>query len=198
MIIVVINPSINLLMNFLKLNSRPPCTYQSINQSMPLDNLLGKHTLTEAFKWVLALQFLELSRRKLVQKLVDREVAAAHTNLDLTALFYAHVDSLGAELVDALRLSHEHDLELVPIGVAVDVLGHFLIDRIVLHGHVHGDAGLEIDDVVFERDVFEFEISDPTEQVERLLVGLEDPVFQLVHVPGAVLEGLVDLRTVLM
>ena len=61
---------------------------------------------------------------------------------------------------------HEHDLELVAIGVAVDVLGHFLVDRIVFHWHVHGDTRFQIDDVVLERHVFEFEVSDLAEKVE--------------------------------
>jgi hypothetical protein len=46
------------------------------------------------------------------------------------------VDAFAAELVDALRLTHEHDLEFLTIRVIVDVVSDASVDHIVLNGDI--------------------------------------------------------------
>ena len=72
----------------------------------------------------------------------DTDVNAVHVNTD--------DDTLGSELVNTLGLTHEHDLELLAVGVVVDVLSKTLVYRIVLHRDVDSDARLEINDVLLE------------------------------------------------
>jgi len=68
---------------------------------MPRNSLLHRHFLTEAFEGILPLQFLQLDRRVLIQELVNRQEAAANTNI-YPVVVNSDVDLLGAELVDAL------------------------------------------------------------------------------------------------
>jgi len=75
----------------------------------------------------------------LVQELVDREVAAANSDVNLV-LVHSDGHALCTELVNTFRLTHEHDLELVTLGVVVDELGKALVDGVILAGNVDGDA----------------------------------------------------------
>ena len=95
----------------------------------------------------------------LVQELVNAHVASAHSDLNLVFLD-AHVDLLGAELVDALCLAHEHQLQLVAIWVVVDELCHLLVDLITLDWHVDGNSCFQVDDVVFESLSLNFKVAD--------------------------------------
>jgi len=110
---------------------------------------LNCHFLREALERVLALQFLELLRGVLVEELVNGEVATAHPDLDVV-LLDLNGYSLGAELVDPLRLPHEHDLELGSFGEVVEVLGKLFVDQVILVGDVDGNARLEIDNVFLQ------------------------------------------------
>ena len=92
----------------------------------------------ESLKGVLSLQLLKLDWGVLVEELVKREVATSDTDVDFI-LVDLHVDSLGSELVDALGLSHEHNLELLAVGIVVDILSQLLVDSIVLNGNVDSD-----------------------------------------------------------
>lgn len=93
-----------------------------------------------------SLKLLQLSGCVLVQELIDAQEATTDTNVDLV-LVDAHVDLLGAELVNALGLTHEHDLEFGALWVVIYVLSKLLVDRVVLDGNVDCYAGLEVDDV---------------------------------------------------
>ena len=53
-------------------------------------------------------------------------------------------------MVNALGLTHEHDLQFLTGWIVVDVLGQLLVDIIVLIRNVHSDASLEVDDVLAE------------------------------------------------
>lgn len=58
------------------------------------------------------------------------------------------MNALAAELVDAFRLAHEHDLELLAVRVVVDVLGDAFVNQVVLYGDVDCYARFQVDDVV--------------------------------------------------
>ena len=88
----------------------------------------------------------------LVQELIDAHVASADPDLDLV-LFDSHSDFLGAELVGALTLPHEHQLKLITIWVVVDKLCNAAIDCIIFDWHVDGYTGFQVDNVVFEVNV---------------------------------------------
>ena len=89
----------------------------------------------------------------LVQELIDTHVASADPNLDLV-LFDSHSDFLGAELVGALALAHEHQLQFIAIRIVVDELRNATIDSIFFDWDIDGYTGFQIDDVVFEVNVF--------------------------------------------
>jgi len=103
--------------------------------------------LGETLHGVLSLQLLQLARGVLVQEFVDREVATADADVDLV-LFDLDGDALAAELVDTLALTHEHNFQVLAIGVVVDVLSDALVDHVVLDGNVDGDSSLQVDNVV--------------------------------------------------
>ena len=50
------------------------------------------------------------------------------------------MDTLAAELVDALRLAHEHDFEFLAIRVIVYVVSDASVDHIVLDRDVDCDS----------------------------------------------------------
>jgi len=106
-------------------------------------------TVGHAAERVLTLENLKLSGGVLVKELIDREETTTDTNLDLVFDTFDH-DTLGAELVDALALAHEHDLELLSVRVVIDVLGKLLVNAIVLDRDVDRDARLQVDDVLTE------------------------------------------------
>ena len=94
----------------------------------------------------------------LVQELVNAHVATTHTDLNLV-LFNTDVDLLGAKLVDALCLTHEHQLKFVAIWVVVDKLCHLLVDLITLDWHIDGNSCLQVNDVVLESLSFNLKVT---------------------------------------
>jgi hypothetical protein len=114
------------------------------------DGLLDRDLLVEALQGILALELLQLDRCVLIEELVNREVATAHADVDLVLLNFDR-DSLGTELVDAVRLAHEHDLQLLTVGEVVDVLSEALVNGVAPDRDVHSDARLQVDDVLLNR-----------------------------------------------
>jgi len=117
--------------------------------SVRCDDLLDGHSLSEAFQRVSSFQLLELNGRVLIQELIDGEVASTDLDLDLVSLHLDH-DASRSEFVDTFRLSEEHDLQLLAVGVVIDVLRQFLVGLVALLWDVDGNSGLEIDDVALE------------------------------------------------
>ena len=94
---------------------------------------------------------------------MDRYPPPTRTNKDKPTLLTVDLvlvnpdrHSLGAELIDALALPEEHDLELLPVGVVVDELSQALVNGVVLHGDVHRDPLLQLDYVVLQSFNFDF------------------------------------------
>ena len=128
------------------------------------DSLLDGNLLSESLEWVVTLKDLELTWSVLVQELVNGEESTANLDEDLASLDLDH-HATGAELVDALRLAHEHDLQLLAVGVVVDVLGKLQVDRVGLDRDVDGDALLKVNDVGLKRLALSLEITDSLEQL---------------------------------
>ena len=99
------------------------------------------HTVGHPTHWVLAFEDLKLRGSVLIKELVDGEEATTNLDLDLVPGALDE-DTLGAELVDALGLAHEHDFQLLAVGVVIDVLCQLLVDLVVLDRDVDGDARL--------------------------------------------------------
>ena len=66
--------------------------------------------------------------------------------------------SLGSELVDSLRLTHEHDLEFRSLWVVVDELGQLLVSKVFLHWNVNSDSLLQVNDVLLESLNLDFSV----------------------------------------
>ena len=128
------------------------------------DSLLDGNLLSESLEWVVTLKDLELTWSVLVQELVNGEESTANLDEDLASLDLDH-HATGAELVDALRLAHEHDLQLLAVGVVVDVLGKLQVDRVGLDRDVDGDALLKVNDVGLKRLALRLKITDSLEQL---------------------------------
>ena len=58
----------------------------------------------------------------MIQELVKGEESTADTDLDLVFDAFDR-DAFCTELIDTFRLPHEHDLQLLAVGVVVDVVG---------------------------------------------------------------------------
>jgi len=110
----------------------------------------------ESLHGVLAFKLLELWGSVLVKELVNGQVATTDTDINLF-LVDTNVHSLGSELVDTLGFSNEEDLQLLSVGVVVNVLGNTLVNHIILGRDVHGDSRLKINDVVLEALDLSFE-----------------------------------------
>ena len=103
--------------------------------------------LGEAFQRILPLHVLQFCRRVLVNKLVNRKVAAADTHINLV-LIDSDIDLACAEFVGALGLAHEHDFKFLTIWVVVNVLGQSLVDGIAFDWDVDCDSRLQINNVL--------------------------------------------------
>lgn len=129
----------------------------------------------------------------MVQELVDREEASANSDVD-PIVVDSHVDSFCTELVNALAFSHEHYLQLLALGVVVDVLCEFLVDLIVLDGDVDCDTRLQVDNVGFECINFTFTVLQLLEQFVGCLVLLVNTRFLLYYVVACSIKICHDLR----
>ena len=96
-------------------------------------------------------------------------------------------------MIDALRLTHEHDLQLLLVRVVVNVLSKFCVDRISLYRDIHGNSLLDIDELLlvlclqlfnirFKSTYVLFQSAHLLEQLETQLVGLEAPLLELQYV----------------
>ena len=169
---------------------------RSLDTSPLADDLLHGDALSHALERVLTLEHLELGGRVLIQELDNGQVATAHLDQDLAALDL-DTDALGAKLIDTIGLTHEHDLELVAIGIVVDVLSKLGVDGVRLDGDVDGDASLEVDDVGLESLNLDFQDLHLFEQLQAGLVGLEALVLDALDVGGGGLELALQLVLVL-
>ena len=125
------------------------CDRAAFTKLFAKNSLLDGHFLRELLHRVVSLEFFHFWWSVLVEELVDRKVAATNTDVDLVFV-HTHCHALGSELVDTLRLSHEHDLQLLSVWVVVDVFGQSLVNLVVLHRDVHCNAALEINDVLLK------------------------------------------------
>ena len=134
--------------------------------------------LRKPLERVSPLKLLQLQRRVILQELVDAHVAASHSNKKL-AFRLAYLDPFRAEFVDAGALAQEHDLQLLPVRVVIHKIRQFHIDRVILDGHIDGHFGLEIDGVDAQRLNLRLLVPDLLKQLQALLVGLVDAIFEL-------------------
>ena len=113
------------------------------------NGLLDSNLLTKSLEWILSLKLLQLNRGILIQELINRKVSSSNSNFDAMVL---DLDcySLGSELVDSLRLTHEHDLEFRSLWVVVDELGQLLVSKVLLHWNVNSDSLLQVNDVLLK------------------------------------------------
>ena len=139
------------------------------------------HFLTESLQWILTLDFLELTRGELVQEFVDREISSTNAYLNATFLD-GDKDSLGAKSVNALRITHKHNLQFISVGVVVNKLSNFHIDWIIFNWNINGNFCLEINDVAFQSRIFSFQIPNLLEHIQASLVGLKYSFLQLCHI----------------
>jgi len=120
--------------------------WRHVAHFVSLHGLLHSQLLVEASHWVLALKLLQFDGRVLVQELVNREETTTDTDVNLVVVD-TNIHLLGTELVDALLLTEEHDLQLGTLWVIVDVLCKLLVNRVSLHWNVDGNPRLKIDNV---------------------------------------------------
>lgn len=117
---------------------------------MVLRGLADNHLLTKSLKRVSALQLLQLLGRVLIKELVNRHEASTNSNCKVNnsaltlnlVLLDLDEDFFAPKLIHAFALSHEHDLEPLPVRVVVDEVRQFLINRVVFDRNVHRDLAL--------------------------------------------------------
>ena len=148
--------------------------------------------LAEPFERVLSLQLLQLDWSVLIQELVQRQVSAAHTNLDIV-LLYLDSDPLGTELVDAFGLAHKHDFKLGSLGIVVDELCELAVDHVVFHGDVDGYSLLQINDVLLQRLDFNLGVLQLLQQFQTDLVTLVHFLLHLDDVVRCILKFVLQL-----
>lgn len=111
--------------------------------------LLHSDGLGQALQGVFSVVNGHLSGRVLVNELVDRKVASSDSNLDPSELNADH-DSLRTEGVDSLRFSHEHNLELGPVGVVVDPFSQSHVHVRSSYGDVDRNLRSDMDHLEFQ------------------------------------------------
>ena len=104
------------------------------------------------------------------------------------ASLYLHADTLGAELVNSVRLAHEHDLELVTVGVVVDVLCEFSVNRVGLDRNVDSNTSFKVDDVGLKSFDFSLKVFHLLQQLKTSAVGFEALCLDTLNVSGCSLQ----------
>ena len=165
---------------------------RSLNSTLSANDLLHGDTLVETLEWILALETLKLARRVLVQELVDGQVSAAHLDDDFSTLDLDE-HALGSELVDTFGLTHEHDLELLTVGIIVNVLRQLRVDRVRLDWDVNSDSGLQVNDVSLKGGNLILEVLDLLEELQTGFVSGKTLKFDALDVLGGLLELNVEL-----
>ena len=73
------------------------------------------------------------------------------TNLDLDAASHNFErQAARTEIVHSLRLSDEHELELLFVRVVIDILGKNLVNLVFAHGDVVRETAFNVHDVALE------------------------------------------------
>ena len=112
---------------------------------LSLRNPLHRLLIVEACDRVRSLKDAgHLHRCELADEVTHVHEATANTDKNLVAFLNLDVHSLGPKLVNALRLSQEHDLHLFLLWVRVDESGERLINLVALFGHVSGHQVVEL------------------------------------------------------
>ena len=92
-----------------------------------MDGLLDGNPVSHPAEWILSLKLLKLSWSILIQELIKREEATTHADLDIV-LFDFDRNSFGSELVHTFGFAHEHNFQLLPIRVVVNIFSQLLVD----------------------------------------------------------------------
>ena len=111
-----------------------------------LNGLLYGDAISHPAERIFSLKLLELSWSILIQELVEWEEATTHADLDIV-LFDFDGNSLGSELVHTFSFAHEHNLQLLPIRVVVNIFGQLLVNGVSFDWDVDSDTGLKVDNV---------------------------------------------------
>ena len=94
----------------------------------------------------MSVESCKLSRRVLIDEFVDGKVTSANLDRDFSTV-NLDTDTTGSKLIDALRLSHEHDLELLLVRIVVDVFSQLRVNRVSLHWYVDRNSLLDVDEL---------------------------------------------------
>lgn len=116
---------------------------------MSHESLLHSNLLIEALKRIASFELFKLCRSILVKEFIYRKVASANTD-PYFAPFNFDSHSSRAELINTLRLSHKHYLELGSIWEVVNVLSQLLVSGVALDRDVDCNTSFEIDNVLFK------------------------------------------------
>ena len=88
-------------------------------------------------------EYIDQGIHQLISNHHQHELYKDYMNMKVTVNFIlvnSNIDSLSAELIDAFRLAHEHNLELCPLRVVVNILGKFAVNSIFLNRDVDCNA----------------------------------------------------------
>jgi len=83
--------------------------------------LLRGHTLVVINEGIVAQLLLKLDGSVLPKEIIDRQGTASDSDVDLI-LVNSDGNTLGTEMVDTVRFTHEHNLELLSVREVIDVL----------------------------------------------------------------------------
>jgi len=96
-------------------------------------------------------------------------------------------------VVNAFRLSHEHDFQLGSLRVVVNEFCQFLINTIVLDWNVDSNSLFEIYDVLLKSSDFNFSILELLKEFQADFVGLENLFLHVDDVIGGLFQLLLKL-----
>ena len=113
--------------------------------------------LVHAPNRVFSFHFAQFVRSVLVQELIDAQVAAANSDIDLLVV-NAHMNTPRPELVNSLGLAKEHNFQFLALRVVVDVLSKSQVNVVVLDRDINRDSLLQVDDCLLQVLVFSFSV----------------------------------------
>jgi len=170
-----------------RLSARGPLDWRRFSNARINDCFLDGDFFTESLERILSLELFKFNWSVLVQEFVNGEVPS--TNSDLDCIFFdLDGNSLGSELVNTFRFSHEHNLQFGSLRIIVNEFGQLLIDGILLNWDIDSDSLFQIDDILFQCLDFNFGVLKLFQKLQRRLISLVNFFLKLENVIGRMIQ----------
>lgn len=172
--------------NILSLGRRPS-NWRVLSHFTSNQGLLNCHFFRKLLQWVLSFKLFQLLRSVNVQELVNWKITSSHSDVYFV-LINSNTKSFATELINALWLTHEHNLQLWSLGVVVYIFCKLLVNLVITNWNINCDPLLQVNYVLFESLDFSLCLLELFEQFQSRLVSPMSFLFLLQQIVTGCLQ----------